>query len=88
MEQPLSETLSAEFRSLVGIAMYVSHERFDLQFATKSLATFLKSPTKRAWVDLGSLVGYMKFSTPTHPLTVVVLLVRRLDWLLPPTLQP
>ena len=26
--------------------------------------------------------------TPTHPLTVVVLLVRRLDWLLPPTLQP
>ena len=62
MEKHLSETLSAEFRSLVGIAMYVSQERFDLQFATKSLATFLKSPTKRACVDLGRLVGYMKFS--------------------------
>ena len=42
--------------------MYVSQERFDLQFATKSLATYLKNPTKRAWVDLGRLVGYMKFS--------------------------
>ena len=62
MEKPLSETLSVEFRSLVGIAMYVSQERFDLQFATKSLANYLKSPTKRAWVELGRLVGYMKFS--------------------------
>ena len=62
MQKTLSETLSAEFRSLVGIAMYVSQERFDLQFATKSLATYLKSPTKRAWVDPGRLVGYMKFS--------------------------
>ena len=62
MEQPLNETLSAEFRSLVGIAMYVSQERFDLQFATKSLASHLKSPTRQAWADLGRLVGYMKFS--------------------------
>ena len=62
MKKTLSETLSAEFRSLVGIAMYVSQERFDLQFATKSLATYLKSPTKRAWLELGRLVGYMKFS--------------------------
>ena len=62
MEKPLSETLSVEFRSLVGIAMYVSQELFDLQFATKSLANYLKSPTKRAWVELGRLVGYMKFS--------------------------
>ena len=46
MEKPLSETLSAEFRSLVGIAMYVSQERFDLQFATKSLASLLEKPNK------------------------------------------
>lgn len=47
---------------MVGIAMYVSQERFDLQFATKSLASFLKNPKKQAWVDFGRLVGHMRFS--------------------------
>ena len=47
---------------MVGIAMYVSQERFDLQFATKSLASFLKNPKKQAWVDFGRVVGHMRFS--------------------------
>ena len=42
--------------------MYVSQERFDLQFATKTLASSLKEPTYRSWAELGRLVGYMKFS--------------------------
>eukprot|EP00435_Cladocopium_sp_Y103_P033238 s948_g8.t1 len=62
MSESLSEALSAEYRSLVGIAMYMSQERFDVQFATKSLAASLKSPTRQSWSDLGRLVGYLKFS--------------------------
>ena len=42
--------------------MYVSQERFFLQYATKTLASSLKEPTYRAWHELARLVGYMKFS--------------------------
>lgn len=34
----LSAELAAEYRSMVGIAMYMAQERYDLQFATKTLA--------------------------------------------------
>ena len=46
----------------VGVAMYLAQERFDLQFATKTLAGFLQQPTKSAWNALGRLVGYLRFS--------------------------
>ena len=62
LDEPLPTKLAEEFRSLVGIAMYVSQERFDIQFAAKTLASSLKDPTYRAWTELGRLVGYMKFS--------------------------
>ena len=58
----LSPTLAAEYRSLVGIAMYLAQERFDLQYATKTLASFLQQPTQSAWKALGRLVGYLRFS--------------------------
>ena len=62
LEQLLPQAIAEEYRSLVEIAMYVSQERFDLQYATKTLASSLKEPTYRAWYELGRLVGYMKFS--------------------------
>ena len=62
MDEPLSDQMAEQYRSLVGIAMYVSQERFDLQFATKTLASSLKTPTVKAWQELGRLVGYMKYS--------------------------
>ena len=62
LDEPLPQSMAEEFRSLVGIAMYVSQERFDLQYATKTLASSLKEPTYRALHELGRLVGYMKFS--------------------------
>ena len=31
--QSLSDSLAAEYRSIVGIAMYMSQERFDIQYA-------------------------------------------------------
>ena len=58
----LSAELAAEYRSMVGIAMYMAQERYDLQFATKTLASCLKTPTKDAWMALGRLIGYLRFS--------------------------
>ena len=40
--------------------MYMSQERFDLQYAVKSSATDLKSPMKHSWKSLNRLVGYVK----------------------------
>lgn len=38
----LSATLAAEYRSLVGTAMYLAQERYDLQYTTKTLASCLQ----------------------------------------------
>ena len=62
LDELLPQKMAEVFRSLVGIAMYVSQERFDLQYTTKTLASSLKQPTRRAWCDLARLVGYMKYS--------------------------
>ena len=42
--------------------MYMAQERFDIRYATKTLASSLKNPTKRSWMDLGRLIGYLRFS--------------------------
>jgi hypothetical protein len=47
---------------MVGIAMCVSQQRFDIQYGVKTLAASLKSPTVAAWHELGSLIGYRKVS--------------------------
>ena len=52
----LPPSRATEYRSLVGIAMYLAPERFDLQYATKTLASHLQQPTKSAWNALGPLV--------------------------------
>ena len=66
-QQPLSESMAAEYRSLVGLAMYVSQQRFDIQYTVKTLASSLKSPSTGAWFELGRLVGYLKL-TESHAL--------------------
>ena len=58
----LSEEMASEFRSLVGIAMYLSQHRNDIQFCVKTLATDLKSPTWVSWDRLRRLAGYLRFS--------------------------
>ena len=37
----LSSKMAAEYRSMVGNATYMAQERFDLQYATKTLASCL-----------------------------------------------
>ena len=58
----LSEWMSSEHRSLVGISMYMAQERYDIQYATKTLACDLKAPTQASWTALGRLVGYLRYS--------------------------
>jgi len=48
--------------SIVGIAMYLSQERFDIQYAVKTLACDLKNPTQQSWSSFGRLVGYLRQS--------------------------
>ena len=55
---------ASAFRSLVGLALYVSHDRWDVSFCVKSLASYLKQPTMLAWKALARLVGYVA-STPS-----------------------
>eukprot|EP00434_Breviolum_minutum_P039359 symbB.v1.2.034948.t1/scaffold4605.1/size37493/1 len=57
---PLDSSLIPVFRSILGAMLYVSHERCDIQFTTKCLASYLKAPTKNSWQYLGRLLGYLK----------------------------
>ena len=56
----LDPNKAAIYRSLVGALLYVSHDRGDIQFATKNLAAHLKEPSATAWKMLGRLIGYLK----------------------------
>ena len=59
----LSDEKASQFRSLVGLALYISHDRWDISFAVKSLAAYLKTPAMLAWKALSRVVGYVA-STP------------------------
>ena len=60
---PLESSLIPVFRSILGALLYISHERCDIQFTTKCLASYLKAPTKNSWQYLGRLLGYLKNTT-------------------------
>ena len=59
----LESSLIPVFRSILGALLYISHERCDIQFTTKCLASYLKAPTKNSWQYLGRLLGYLKNTT-------------------------
>ena len=63
----LEEQKAADFRSLVGLLLYISHDRWDLSFAVKSLASFLKTPTVASGKALSKIVGYL-IALPTASL--------------------
>ena len=56
----LNSNKAAIYRSLVGALLYVSHDRGDIQYATKNLAAHLKEPSETSWKMLGRLIGYLK----------------------------
>ena len=54
-DQKLDETTTAAFRSALGSVMYVALDRPEILYATKTLASFMQSPTKSAMVKLKRL---------------------------------
>ena len=50
----------ATFRSGLGIAMYLSQDRLDIQYCVKSLASSMRSPTEQAERCLQQLILYLK----------------------------
>ena len=58
--EKLNEEMSGAYRSLVGCILYLSHERSDVQHTVKCLASYLSSPTRHAWIQLGRLIGYLQ----------------------------
>ena len=55
----LDNVESSAFRSILGALLYISHERADIQYSTKGLASYLKSPATHSWLQLGRLLGYL-----------------------------
>ena len=58
--QKLDEKDSSNFRSVVGLCLYVARERPDLMFGIKELAALMSSPTVVALQHLRKLIGFMK----------------------------
>lgn len=55
----LDATRQATFRSGLGIAMCMSHDRLDIQFCVKSLASSMRAPTEQAERCLIQLILYL-----------------------------
>ena len=56
----LDSKRQAVFRSGLGIAMYMSHDRCDIQYCVRTLASSMKTPTEHAEKCLIQLILYLK----------------------------
>ena len=65
--EPLGAEDSALYRSLVGMAIYLGQERYDICFCVKELASKMSLPTVVAMARLRKLLGYLK-ETSTYSL--------------------
>ena len=57
---PLGSEEATMFRSMVGMAIYLSQERLDIGFVTKELAGKMSNPTRMAMGHLKKMLGYLK----------------------------
>ena len=55
----LDEGERTRFRSVVGKLLYISPDRPDIQYVTQGLASFMQSPTKKAWRFAQHLCSYL-----------------------------
>ena len=55
----LSFDKAAQFRSAVGIAMYVSQDRADIAFTVRVLSQRSKNPTEKSWAAAQRLASYL-----------------------------
>ena len=58
-DQKLGGNDTAAFRSALGSVMYVALDRPEILYSTKTVASFMQSPTKSAMVKLKRLVRYL-----------------------------
>ena len=58
--QKLDDKDASNFRSVVGLCLYVGRERPDLMFAIKELAAVMACPTVVSLQHLRKLIGFMK----------------------------
>ena len=58
-DQKLGGNDTAAFRSALGSVMYVALDRPEIMYSTKTVASFMQSPTKSAMVKLERLVRYL-----------------------------
>ena len=63
----LSETDGSKFRSVVGIALYVSADRPDIAHAVRLLSSVMSKPTQMAWRAAVRLTQYL-LNTATYAL--------------------
>ena len=57
---PLNSVDAKHFRGGVGLALYLSYDRVDIQFAVRELTKDMKSPTKGSMIKLHRLARYLK----------------------------
>eukprot|EP00435_Cladocopium_sp_Y103_P015276 s4186_g3.t1 len=60
--QYLNSNDARNFRSVIGLLLYLSRDRVDLMFGVKELASAMSSPTLCSVQRLRKLVGYLKHS--------------------------
>ena len=68
-DQKLGGNDTAAFRSALGSVMYVALDRPEILYSTKTVASFMQSPTKSAMVKLKRLVRYLVGSLRSNGLT-------------------
>ena len=61
-EEMLSKEEAKIFRSALGICVYISQERADVQFAVRMLASFMSNPTKNSMNALKKLASYLQWT--------------------------
>ena len=62
----LSEAAASNYRSAVGVLLYLAHDRPDIQFATRHLATGVSAPTKAKQKQLEHLALYVQATCHFH----------------------
>eukprot|EP00435_Cladocopium_sp_Y103_P027470 s353_g6.t1 len=57
---PLSASNVKVFRACVGLALYLSYDRTDIQFSVRELTKYMKSPTEGSMTRLRRLARYLQ----------------------------
>jgi hypothetical protein len=60
--QKLTPTDAKNFRSVIGLLLYLSRDRVDIMFGVKELASAMSSPSLCSVQRLRKLIGFIKYT--------------------------